>query len=95
MSHAKMYAWRRSADVCPVTKGVLRWLTSSFSARARVHPISTSLKAEWVLLKSLPRVPIPLRCPTCGLMHKWDPQDAWTGDDEKRTRLSVFGSPNL
>jgi hypothetical protein len=37
MSHAKMYAWQRSADICPVTKGVLSWLTSSFSARARVH----------------------------------------------------------
>jgi hypothetical protein len=58
-------------------------------------PISTGLKAEWVLLKSLPRVPIPVRCPACGQMHKWDPADAWTGDDEKTTRLSVFGSQNL
>ncbi len=37
ISHAKMYAWQRSADICPVTKGVLCWLTSSFSARARVQ----------------------------------------------------------
>ena len=58
-------------------------------------PISTGLKAEWVLLKSLPRVPLPVRCPACGQVHKWDPADAWTGDDEKATRLSAFGSQNL
>src|SRR5262245_3215378 len=42
-------------------------------------PISTGLKSEWVLLKSLPCVPIPVRCPACGQMHKWMPQDAWMG----------------
>lgn len=57
--------------------------------------ISTGLKAEWVVLQSLPRVPLPVRCPACGQIHKWDPADAWTGDDERTTRLSVFGSPNL
>ena len=58
-------------------------------------PISTGLKAEWVLLKSLPRVPIPVRCPACGQMHKWNPADAWTADDEKTRRLRVLGSPSL
>jgi hypothetical protein len=42
-------------------------------------PISTGLKSEWVLLNSLPPVPIPVRCPACGQMHKWVPQDAWMG----------------
>ena len=42
-------------------------------------PISTGLRTEWVLLNSLPRVPIPVRCPACGQMHKWDPQHAWIG----------------
>src|SRR5262249_10128339 len=42
-------------------------------------PISTGLRTEWVLLKSLPRVPIPVRCPACGQMHKWDSQNAWIG----------------
>src|SRR5262249_20799830 len=42
-------------------------------------PISTGLRTEWVLLKSLPRVPIPVRCPACGQMHKWESQDAWIG----------------
>jgi len=40
-------------------------------------PISTGLRTEWVLLRSVPRVPIPLRCPACGELHKWDSQDAW------------------
>src|SRR5262252_1754926 len=42
-------------------------------------PISTGLRSEWVLLKSLPRVPIPVHCPACGQTHTWDAQDAWIG----------------
>jgi hypothetical protein len=42
-------------------------------------PVSTGLKTEWVLLKSLPSVAVPLRCPACGQMHKWKPADAWIG----------------
>jgi hypothetical protein len=42
-------------------------------------PVSTGLKAEWVLLKSLPSVAVPLRCPACGQIHKWKPNDAWIG----------------
>jgi hypothetical protein len=37
------------------------------------------LKTEWVFLKSLPCVAVPLRCPACGQMHKWKPDDAWVG----------------
>jgi hypothetical protein len=52
---------------------------------AHGHTNSTGLKTEWVLLKSLPRVPIPVhRCPTCGQMHKWDPHDAWVGPVQSR-----------
>jgi hypothetical protein len=40
-------------------------------------PISTGLKAEWVIFKSLPPVAVPLRCPACGNIHKWKPSDAW------------------
>ena len=42
-------------------------------------PVSTGLKTEWVFLKSLPCVAVPLRCPACGQMHKWKPGDAWIG----------------
>jgi len=42
-------------------------------------PVSTGLKTEWVLLKSLPCVAVPLRCPACGQIHKWKPDDAWIG----------------
>jgi hypothetical protein len=37
------------------------------------------LKTEWVFLKSLPCVAVPLRCPACGQMHRWKPDDAWIG----------------
>ena len=42
-------------------------------------PVPTGLKTEWVFLKSLPCVAVPLRCPACGQMHKWKPNDAWIG----------------
>jgi hypothetical protein len=42
-------------------------------------PVSTGLKTEWVFLKSLPCVAVPMRCPACGQMHKWKPGDAWIG----------------
>jgi hypothetical protein len=42
-------------------------------------PISTGLKTEWVVLHSLPRLAMPLRCPVCGQTHKWNPADAWVG----------------
>lgn len=42
-------------------------------------PVPTGLKTEWVLLNSLPSVAVPLRCPSCGQMHKWKPGDAWIG----------------
>jgi hypothetical protein len=42
-------------------------------------PISTGLKTEWVVLNSLPRLAMPLRCPVCSQIHKWNPADAWIG----------------
>ena len=42
-------------------------------------PVATGLKTEWVVLKSLPCVAVPLHCPACGQMHKWKPADAWIG----------------
>jgi len=42
-------------------------------------PVPTGLKTEWVFLKSLPCVAVPLRCPACGQVHKWKPDDAWIG----------------
>jgi hypothetical protein len=56
--------------------------------------IPTGLKSEWVVLNSLPRVAIPLCCPACGQMHKWNPQDAWIGPRlQGRAPLRVNGSP--
>jgi len=41
--------------------------------------VPTGLKAEWVVLDSLPPVAIPLVCPACGQLHKWKREDAWIG----------------
>src|SRR5215471_10465895 len=66
------------AGVCPLTKG--SQLADIFVQCPRTGtPISTGLRSEWVLLKSLPRVPIPVHCPACGQTHTWDAQDAWIG----------------
>jgi hypothetical protein len=40
--------------------------------------VSTGLKAEWVVVASLP-LTIPLRCPSCGGTHHWKPSEAWIG----------------
>jgi len=56
-------------------------------------PVSTGLKTEWVLLHSLPRVAVPLRCPACGQMHKWHPQDAWIATAVPPRAASVLNHP--
>jgi hypothetical protein len=42
-------------------------------------PVTTGLRIEWVVFKSLPLAAVPLRCPACGLTHRWKPDDAWIG----------------
>jgi hypothetical protein len=42
-------------------------------------PVTTGLRIEWVVFKSLPPVAVPLRSPVCGLTHRWKPDDAWIG----------------
>ena len=42
--------------------------------------VPTGLKAEWVLLGSLPPVAIPFVCAACGQTHTWKRQDAWIGN---------------
>jgi hypothetical protein len=58
-------------------------------------PVSTGLKTEWVLLHSLPRVAVPLRCPACGLMHKWHPQDAWIGNGVPQRAPTEVSQPGI
>jgi hypothetical protein len=41
--------------------------------------VPTGLKAEWVVLSSLPPVAIPFMCAACGQMHTWKREDAWIG----------------
>jgi len=41
--------------------------------------VPTGLKAEWVVLSSLPPVAIPFLCAACGQIHKWKREDAWIG----------------
>jgi len=42
--------------------------------------VPTGLKAEWVLLNSLPPVAVPFLCTACGQIHTWKRSDAWIGD---------------
>jgi hypothetical protein len=55
--------------------------------------VATGLKTEWVLLRSLPAISIPLRCPACGQLHKWQAQDAWIGSASLRPPLGRAGLP--
>jgi len=55
-------------------------------------PVPTGLKTEWVLLKSLPSVAVPLRCPACGQMHKWKPDDAWIGSARQSSDANLLNA---
>jgi hypothetical protein len=50
--------------------------------------VTTGLKTEWVVFGSLPPVAVPLRCPACGQVHRWKPQDAWIGRVDRARRSS-------
>jgi hypothetical protein len=56
-------------------------------------PVPTGLKTEWVLLKSLHCVAVPLHCPACGQMHKWKPDDAWIGSARPSGDANVLDTP--
>src|SRR5262249_5146775 len=51
-------------------------------------PVPTGLKTEWVFLRSLPRVAIPLRCPACGQTHKGQPHEAWIAPTLQATAVN-------
>ena len=55
--------------------------------------VATGLKSEWVLLASLPRIAMPLRCPACGQMHKWSPEEAWIGPRLQANPIRINNSP--
>jgi hypothetical protein len=54
--------------------------------RARV---ATGLTIRWVMFDSLAKVGVPLRCPSCGQIHKWEPRDAWIGSREVNFRRLI------
>jgi hypothetical protein len=50
--------------------------------------VSTGLSTEAIIFASLPaNLAVPLQCPACGRVHKWNRGDAWvSGQSPKRTR---------
>ena len=55
-------------------------------------PVTTGLTTNWVVFHSLPSVAVPLRCPACGQMHRWKPQDAWIGQPAQSRDLTSIGA---
>jgi hypothetical protein len=43
--------------------------------------VSTGLSTETIVLESLDDLLIPLRCPACMKVHKWQRKDAWISDE--------------
>jgi hypothetical protein len=50
-------------------------------------PVTTGLRIDWVVFKSLPPVAVPLRCRACGLIHRWKPRDAWINTNSQLSPL--------
>jgi hypothetical protein len=40
-------------------------------------PVRTGLSTEAIVFDSLDDLSIPLRCPACKKVHKWQRKDAW------------------
>jgi hypothetical protein len=43
--------------------------------------VPTGLTTEKIKFESLSGITIPLQCPACLKMHKWEPKDAWLEND--------------
>jgi hypothetical protein len=41
------------------------------------EPVPTGLRTEAIKFESLDGLAIPLRCPACFKMHRWETRDAW------------------
>jgi hypothetical protein len=39
--------------------------------------VPTGLKTETIVLDSLSEIEVPLLCPACMKIHKWERKDAW------------------
>ena len=47
-----------------------------FNCLRTLISVPTGLKAEWVVLDSLPPVAMSVICAVCGQTHKWKKEDA-------------------
>jgi len=56
-------------------------------------PVPTGLKAEWVVLESLPSIAIPFTCAACGLVHTWKREEAWIGYAPRVTGEGIAERP--
>jgi hypothetical protein len=56
--------------------------------------VSTGLKAEWVVVASLP-LTMPLRCPSCGGTHRWKPSESWIGAPPSQAFIGTATSSRL
>jgi len=45
--------------------------------------VRTGLTTDMVIFESLPPIAVPMRCPACGHVHRWKPEDAWAADVPK------------
>jgi hypothetical protein len=52
-------------------------------------PVPTGLKAEWVVLQTLPSIAVPFVCRACGQTHEWKREQAWIGHPAQLTDLKT------
>jgi hypothetical protein len=55
------------------------------------EPVHTGLSAETIVLDSLDDLSIPLRCPACMKVHKWQRKDARISNEINGTRQADVG----
>jgi hypothetical protein len=50
--------------------------------------VPTGLTTETIKFESLSGVTVPLQCPACGKLHKWEHRDAWVEKDAPEATVS-------
>src|SRR5262245_66426606 len=64
-----------------------------------LRPVRTGLTTGVIIFETLPPVAIPLRCPACGHVHRWKPEDAWVAhvpmDSTSKSWAQINKSPDV
>ena len=57
-----------------------------------LRPVRTGLTTDMIIFETLPPVAMPLRCPACGYVHRWKPEDAWVAQVPRLVHTALISN---